>query len=282
MGIWLCGGATLAGQLVDEIDELVIKRYPVVLGSGVALFRSPFTVTSFALHRQRRCSTPAPRSPPMSSAEEMPMLFRAITRADLTRSPASPSTTRSARSTPTATWTSWARGCTAPSGPGSPSTTSGWWAAPCGGGRRPARTPSPWTACTWRRRSPTVRPSGRPAHRGAAGLRRPGRAEAAAVQPDAAQRLARRAVCLGGGGLAADRRAGAPGSARRWSGCGWSGRRRSVCPFPRQARLHRGIRRGVPGRVPADRGGRPGTAKPAGTWRSRARRPPPGRKWTST
>lgn len=27
LGIWLCGGADLAGQLLPEIDELIVKRY---------------------------------------------------------------------------------------------------------------------------------------------------------------------------------------------------------------------------------------------------------------
>lgn len=36
--IWLCGGGELAGQLVDEIDELQIKVNPVTLHSGVPLF----------------------------------------------------------------------------------------------------------------------------------------------------------------------------------------------------------------------------------------------------
>ncbi|RMB61923.1 dihydrofolate reductase family protein [Tessaracoccus antarcticus] len=35
--VWLCGGANLAGQLVDEIDEVHLKVYPVVFGSGVPL-----------------------------------------------------------------------------------------------------------------------------------------------------------------------------------------------------------------------------------------------------
>ncbi|MEU0485316.1 dihydrofolate reductase family protein [Streptosporangium sp. NPDC006013] len=38
LGIWLCGGGTLAGALLPEIDELVIKCYPVVIGSGIPLF----------------------------------------------------------------------------------------------------------------------------------------------------------------------------------------------------------------------------------------------------
>ena len=34
-GVWLAGGGRLAGALLGEIDELVIKRYPVVLGVGI-------------------------------------------------------------------------------------------------------------------------------------------------------------------------------------------------------------------------------------------------------
>ena len=58
-GIWLCGGATLAGQLVDEIDELIIKRYPVVLGSGIPLFHAPFAVTNVVLTDSRVFNTGA-------------------------------------------------------------------------------------------------------------------------------------------------------------------------------------------------------------------------------
>ncbi|MFD9795446.1 dihydrofolate reductase family protein [Streptomyces sp. NPDC059070] len=45
--IYLCGGADLAGQLVDEIDELVIKSYPIVAGAGIPLFRAEFSPRSF-------------------------------------------------------------------------------------------------------------------------------------------------------------------------------------------------------------------------------------------
>lgn len=46
-GIWLCGGGVLAAQLAAEIDRLVLKVNPFVLGSGVPLFgdtapRRPF------------------------------------------------------------------------------------------------------------------------------------------------------------------------------------------------------------------------------------------------
>jgi len=36
--IWLCGGARLAGALYREIDELILKVNPVVLGTGMPLF----------------------------------------------------------------------------------------------------------------------------------------------------------------------------------------------------------------------------------------------------
>ncbi|MFE6734774.1 dihydrofolate reductase family protein [Microbacterium sp. NPDC057650] len=37
-GIWLCGGGALAAALADEIDRLVLKVNPVILGSGIPLF----------------------------------------------------------------------------------------------------------------------------------------------------------------------------------------------------------------------------------------------------
>lgn len=37
-GIWLCGGASLAGQLINEIDELALKITPKLFGSGIPLF----------------------------------------------------------------------------------------------------------------------------------------------------------------------------------------------------------------------------------------------------
>lgn len=36
-GIWLCGGAQLAGALIDEIDELVLKVNPILFGAGIPL-----------------------------------------------------------------------------------------------------------------------------------------------------------------------------------------------------------------------------------------------------
>ncbi|MBB1013318.1 dihydrofolate reductase [Dietzia kunjamensis] len=37
LDIWLCGGGMLAGQVVDEIDELRLQVNPVVLGAGIPL-----------------------------------------------------------------------------------------------------------------------------------------------------------------------------------------------------------------------------------------------------
>jgi dihydrofolate reductase len=37
--IWLCGGGQLAGHLLDEVDELVVKLNPLVIGSGVVVLR---------------------------------------------------------------------------------------------------------------------------------------------------------------------------------------------------------------------------------------------------
>lgn len=37
-GIWLAGGGQLAGAVIDEIDRLVLKINPLVLGDGIRLF----------------------------------------------------------------------------------------------------------------------------------------------------------------------------------------------------------------------------------------------------
>jgi dihydrofolate reductase len=36
--IWLCGGSKLAGALLPQIDELILKINPVVIGTGIPLF----------------------------------------------------------------------------------------------------------------------------------------------------------------------------------------------------------------------------------------------------
>jgi len=49
LDIYLAGGGDLAGQLLDEIDRLVVKLYPVVSGAGRAAFGSAFQPTRFDL-----------------------------------------------------------------------------------------------------------------------------------------------------------------------------------------------------------------------------------------
>lgn len=49
-GIWLCGGGALAAAVRDEIDRLVLKVNPVLLGSGIPLFESgPTSAREFTL-----------------------------------------------------------------------------------------------------------------------------------------------------------------------------------------------------------------------------------------
>lgn len=59
MDIWLCGGGTLAGTLLGEIDELIIKSYPVVAGSGVPAISGGFRPTAFTPTQRREFSNGA-------------------------------------------------------------------------------------------------------------------------------------------------------------------------------------------------------------------------------
>ncbi|NNH74748.1 dihydrofolate reductase [Nocardia uniformis] len=52
LDIWL-GGGKLGAQLIDEIDELVIKSYPVIAGDGVRAFTGNFKPTNFKLERRK-------------------------------------------------------------------------------------------------------------------------------------------------------------------------------------------------------------------------------------
>ncbi|MFG1678181.1 dihydrofolate reductase family protein [Micromonospora sp. NPDC049282] len=51
--IWLCGGGQLAGQLLDEVDELVVKLNPVVVGSGIPLVDRGFSPSRLTLTSAR-------------------------------------------------------------------------------------------------------------------------------------------------------------------------------------------------------------------------------------
>jgi dihydrofolate reductase len=57
--IWLCGGGTLAGELLDEIDELIIKSYPVVAGRGIPAIAGQFCPTAFTPTQRRDFSSGA-------------------------------------------------------------------------------------------------------------------------------------------------------------------------------------------------------------------------------
>lgn len=51
--IWLCGGGELAGQLIGELDQLILKLNPLLLGRGVPLFGGAFPPVSLALADQQ-------------------------------------------------------------------------------------------------------------------------------------------------------------------------------------------------------------------------------------
>ena len=50
-GIWLCGGGLLAAALADEIDHLVLKVNPLVLGEGPSLFDGTYAPRHLTLTR---------------------------------------------------------------------------------------------------------------------------------------------------------------------------------------------------------------------------------------
>ncbi|KRF36133.1 dihydrofolate reductase family protein [Nocardioides sp. Soil805] len=47
LDVWLVGGGTLAHALLPEVDRLVLKVNPTVLGSGISLFAGPETSARF-------------------------------------------------------------------------------------------------------------------------------------------------------------------------------------------------------------------------------------------
>ncbi|MEU9864853.1 dihydrofolate reductase [Streptomyces sp. NPDC047971] len=53
LDIWLCGGSQIAGELIEEIDELIIKTYPQVYGSGMPMFGAGFEPRDFELGEVR-------------------------------------------------------------------------------------------------------------------------------------------------------------------------------------------------------------------------------------
>jgi dihydrofolate reductase len=53
LDIWLCGGGKLAGTLFPEVDRLVVKRYPVVVGAGIPVFDRGFEPAPFRVTDRR-------------------------------------------------------------------------------------------------------------------------------------------------------------------------------------------------------------------------------------
>lgn len=53
LDIYLCGGSRLAGELFDEIDELVIKTYPLVYGVGMPMFGAGCDLARFTFRGVR-------------------------------------------------------------------------------------------------------------------------------------------------------------------------------------------------------------------------------------
>jgi dihydrofolate reductase len=54
MDIWLCGGSKLAGAVLSEIDELILKINPVLIGSGIPLVSGGLTDTALTLMDTQR------------------------------------------------------------------------------------------------------------------------------------------------------------------------------------------------------------------------------------
>ena len=52
--IWLCGGGRLAATIASEIDQLVVKVNPILLGDGVPLFDGSYQPLSFELASSTR------------------------------------------------------------------------------------------------------------------------------------------------------------------------------------------------------------------------------------
>ncbi|MEU4343985.1 dihydrofolate reductase family protein [Nocardia sp. NPDC023852] len=59
LDIWLCGGGNLAGRLLGEVDQLIIKSYPVIAGDGVPVFTGNFQPTQLTVTARQEFSSGA-------------------------------------------------------------------------------------------------------------------------------------------------------------------------------------------------------------------------------
>ncbi|MEV0678418.1 dihydrofolate reductase family protein [Actinosynnema sp. NPDC050436] len=57
LGIYLCGGGKLAAALLPEIDRLVLKVHPIVLGHGIPLFDGDIPAARFTPTATRAFTT---------------------------------------------------------------------------------------------------------------------------------------------------------------------------------------------------------------------------------
>ena len=57
LDLWLVGGGTLAHTLLSEIDRLVLKLNPSVIGTGIPLFSGPFTLARFLPTAQQQLAS---------------------------------------------------------------------------------------------------------------------------------------------------------------------------------------------------------------------------------
>lgn len=51
--IWLCGGSQLATSLFPEIDEMILKVHPILLGTGIPLFSGAILQSALELVESR-------------------------------------------------------------------------------------------------------------------------------------------------------------------------------------------------------------------------------------
>ena len=53
LGIWLCGGPVLASALINEVDDIVVKVNPFLMGAGKPLFAGEFGKRKLELVNRR-------------------------------------------------------------------------------------------------------------------------------------------------------------------------------------------------------------------------------------